>query len=125
MIHREEVQLNLIPEEANQEPFEIFWNSGMRKLNKKKAKTIFSRLGKASGDALSLAMSLRFDIQTRIKLKQFGFDSMHPTTYLNGERWEDEMPKASVQPRLTKDITLEERLTDTSWADDIIIGGEQ
>ncbi|UZV59037.1 hypothetical protein OR611_07325 [Pasteurella multocida] len=30
------------------------------------------------------------DVQKRLSLGQFGFDKLHPTTYLNNARWEDE-----------------------------------
>ena len=31
------------------------------------------------------------DVQQRLSANQFGFDKMHPTTYLNGERWNDDI----------------------------------
>lgn len=33
----------------------------------------------------------------RAAAEQMGFDKMHPTTYLNGERWEDELPAKQSQ----------------------------
>lgn len=81
--------------------FDRFWNAGMVKQGKAKASAKFAQLCKTkrvSADAL--AEQLVADIRTRIEAGQFGFDKLHPTTYLNGERWEDEIPtrSASVHP---------------------------
>lgn len=73
--------------------FENFWQAGMRKVNKKAARKIFQRLLKEQSNPHEFVEMLSNDVKHRIRLKQFGFDAMHPTTYLNGERWEDEMPK--------------------------------
>ena len=102
------------------EMFEVFWNAGMRKLNKKKARQLFFKVIKAQQlDPWACTLRLEDDIKQRlIDEKQFGFDRMHPTTYLNGERWEDEHVKEEV-PALTastRDITTEQQLNDRSWA---------
>ena len=102
------------------EMFEVFWNAGMRKLNKKKAKQLFLKVIKSQElDPWACTLRLEDDIKQRlIDEKQFGFDRMHPTTYLNGERWEDEHVKEEV-PALTastRDITTEQQLNDRSWA---------
>jgi len=73
------------------ELFQRFWLAGMRKCNKKKAKPLFNRLLKASKDPEAFTTKLIEDVQNRIRVHQFGFDMMHPTTYLNGERWDDEV----------------------------------
>ena len=110
------LQIDLIPDQITlDEAFEIFWLAGMKKLNKKKALTIFKKLAKKVPDLKEFALRLYNDIQSRLG-KQFGFDAMHPTTYLNGERWEDELPAVNSGPRLTKDISLQDELTDRSWA---------
>jgi hypothetical protein len=72
------------------ELFDLFWSAGMRKMNKKKAKHKFILLVKAHSDPVRFTYMLVKDIELRIKNNQQGFDMMHPTTYLNGERWEDE-----------------------------------
>lgn len=69
--------------------FEKFWLAGMRKINKKKAKASFKKVMKGR-DAVQFTQELINDIKTRLEFQQFGFAAMHPTTYLNGERWEDE-----------------------------------
>ncbi|MDA5609443.1 hypothetical protein NM950_13430, partial [Pasteurella multocida subsp. multocida] len=40
--------------------------------------------------AKQFAQMLADDVQKRLSLGQFGFDKLHPTTYLNNARWEDE-----------------------------------
>ena len=101
-----------------EELFNKFWLAGMRKCNKKKAKTLFNRLLKESKDPEGFTTKLVMDIQKRIDSNQFGFNAMHPTTYLNGERWEDEIvestPAVQVMPSLMS------RRMDLSWADHMI-----
>ena len=77
---------------AFDEMFEQFWLAGMAKKNKAKAKTIFNRLLKSKGDkAQDFTSQLIMDVKRRLAVNQLGFESMHPTTYLNGERWEDDI----------------------------------
>ena len=75
----------------NDELFQRFWLAGMRKCNKKKAKSLFNNLLKKQSDPELFTTKLVFDIQKRLDSNQFGFKAMHPTTYLNGERWNDEV----------------------------------
>ncbi|MGK8932019.1 replication protein [Pluralibacter gergoviae] len=75
---------------------DIFWKAGMRKTGKQSAmksfRTQFVAWRKISpGEANEFAAMLADDIRSRLG-KQFGFDQMHPATYLNGKRWEDEKP---------------------------------
>lgn len=87
--------------------FTIFWNSGIRKLNKKKAKSLFTNILKNNTDQgwSEFTEILVEDVQERIRINQLGFSQMHPTTYLNGERWKDEKvienekTQRSTQPR--------------------------
>ncbi|HHL3187108.1 replication protein [Citrobacter freundii] len=88
--------------QATDEAFEsIFWLAGMHKTGKKNAKSAFRtqyqewRRAKG-GTPEQFAMFLAGDIASRIG-KQFGFDKLHPTTYLNGKRWEDEKPSADPE----------------------------
>jgi hypothetical protein len=98
------------------EAFGIFWCAGLRKINKKECKKIFSRIVKGMDDPIEFANKLNIDISTRLDRKQFGFDALHPKTYLNGERWEDELPSQEVvKSSSTKDMTLEDHF-DRSWA---------
>ncbi|EMH0084767.1 TPA: replication protein [Proteus mirabilis] len=88
------------------EPFEkIFWVAGMRKVGKDKSKSAFKSKFKewrkeTGGTIDEFAKLLADDIQYRLRIQQFGFDKMHPTTYLNGSRWTDEkpdLPQATTQ----------------------------
>ena len=98
--------------------FEMFWNAGMRKVNKKKARPLFIKIVKAQKiSAWDATHRLIDDIKQRlIDEKQFGFDGMHPTTYLNGERWEDEHVKAKI-PTSPLEMTTQQMLNDRSWAE--------
>lgn len=91
--------------------FDVFWQSGLRKQDKKKASAAFKR--KAGTDPLAFAENLSADIKTRIRLGQMGIDKMHPTTYLNGERWEDEYPSSNA-PAINGNQN-EDILGGTSW----------
>lgn len=85
--------------QATDEAFEsIFWLAGMHKTGKKNAKSAFrtqyQEWRRANGGTPEqFAEFLAGDIASRIG-KQFGFEKLHPTTYLNGKRWEDEKPSA-------------------------------
>lgn len=81
------------PVPASELAFERYWNAGMRKLDKKKAKAAFMRqLKESKMSAEEFGAMLEKDVQERVRRKQFGFSRLHPTTYLNGERWNDELP---------------------------------
>ncbi|MDD9339766.1 MAG: replication protein [Providencia heimbachae] len=103
------------PEPAKQDPFfepfeKIFWVAGMRKVGKDKSKPAFKSKFKewrkeTGGSIEEFAKFLADDIQCRLRAQQFGFDKMHPTTYLNGSRWTDEKPElpqtTGQQPSIT------------------------
>jgi len=67
--------------------FLVFWKLYPRKDNKKKAETAWKRLSKAKREMALQGLEDRF---TGIE-KQF---IPMPTTYINGERWNDEPPSA-------------------------------
>ena len=109
--------------------FELFWLAGMRKSNKKMARKSFERVIKANDDPEDFVQRLIKDIEYRISVGQFGFNQMLPTTYLNGERWEDDksIPVSVAPPQLvppggypgstrTKDVPMEHRLKNRDWA---------
>lgn len=87
--------------------FDRFWLSGIRKMDKKKARRAFDKVTKVQPNPEAFVDMVIFDVQKRIEIKQLGFDRMYPATYLNGERWEDEIPEV---------ITAMDRLADRSWA---------
>ncbi|EBU7538843.1 replication protein [Salmonella enterica subsp. salamae serovar Sofia] len=81
---------------------EIFWCAGMRKAGKKNAasafRTQFREWRKTTrGTASEFATMLAEDIACR-NGKQFGFDRLLPSSYLNGQRWNDEKPEI-IQPQ--------------------------
>ena len=89
-------------EETDKAFEEIFWCAGMRKTGKKNAisafRTQFALWRKESkGTPEQFACMLAEDIRNRAG-KLFGFDKLHPATYLNGQRWNDEKLIA-VQPQ--------------------------
>ncbi|EPY9613791.1 replication protein [Enterobacter cloacae] len=79
----------------------IFWCAGMHKTGKKNAKSAFRTQftlwrKDTKGSAGEFAKFLADDIKLRLGV-QFGFDKLHPSTYLNGQRWNDEKPATAVQ----------------------------
>ncbi|ENF7816106.1 replication protein [Enterobacter soli] len=79
----------------------IFWLAGMRKIEKKSSKSAFRTQYQIwrrdnGGTPEEFATFLAGDIASRVG-KQFGFDKLHPSTYLNGQRWNDEKPATAVQ----------------------------
>lgn len=81
---------------------EIFWCAGMWKAGKKNAasafRTQFREWRKTTrGTASEFATMLAEDIACR-NGKQFGFDRLLPSSYLNGQRWNDEKPE-TIQPQ--------------------------
>lgn len=76
---------------ANDQLFENFWSSGIRKVSKKKTKALFNNLLKKEVSHDAFVRLLTTDVHKRIRANQLGFAEMHPTTYLNGERWNDEV----------------------------------
>ncbi|ECD9611561.1 replication protein [Salmonella enterica subsp. salamae] len=96
-------------EETDKAFEEIFWCAGMRKTGKKNAssafRTQFALWRKESrGTPEQFACMLADDIRKRAGI-QFGFDKLHPATYLNGQRWNDEKP-ATVQPQQKPTSTI-------------------
>lgn len=88
-------------EETDQAFETIFWCAGMHKTGKKNAKSAFRTQFNlwrkdTKGSAGEFARFLADDIKLRLGV-QFGFDRLHPSTYLNGQRWNDEKPATAVQ----------------------------
>ncbi|EDH1237927.1 replication protein [Salmonella enterica subsp. enterica] len=89
-------------EETDKAFEEIFWCAGMRKAGKKNAasafRTQFREWRKITrGTPSEFATMLAEDIACR-NGKQFGFDRLLPSSYLNGQRWNDEKPE-TIQPQ--------------------------
>ncbi|MDR7940130.1 replication protein [Enterobacter soli] len=88
-------------EETDQAFENIFWSAGMHKTGKKNAKSAFRTQftlwrKETKGSAGEFAKFLADDIKLRLGV-QFGFDKLHPSTYLNGQRWNDEKPVTAAQ----------------------------
>lgn len=84
-------QSKIDPDELNF-CFDQFWQSGIRKVNKKKCKPIFIKsINNQKLTPCDFTSLLVKDIRLRISSNQLGFDLLHPTTYLAGERWNDEI----------------------------------
>nr|EIX8547695.1 helix-turn-helix domain-containing protein [Escherichia coli] len=89
-------------EETDKAFEEIFWCAGMRKAGKKNAASAFRAQFRewrktTRGTASEFATMLAEDIACR-NGKQFGFDRLLPSSYLNGQRWNDEKPE-TIQPQ--------------------------
>jgi len=81
--------------------FETFWKAYPTKANKQGAlKSFKAALKNQNLTASEFTEMLVSDVSERIKRKQFGFDKLHATTYLNNERWND--PHEENQPRVTE-----------------------
>lgn len=81
--------------------FEIFYKAGLPKVGKTKAitsfKTAYKNWKSENKTIDTFTQMLVNDIQCRLKANIFGFANLHPTTYLNQKRWEDELPP-SIKP---------------------------
>ena len=104
--------LNLIPDPLNPHPdsfkpcsagdviesdFDRFWLAGMTKQAKTKSLAAFKKQFKEAQKktkGLTEGMFTDYlvdDVKKRIAANVFGFDRMHPTTYLNQQRWNDDI----------------------------------
>lgn len=89
------------PDPVDQAFESIFWIAGLRKDTKVKARSAFKtkyREHKAkTGDSPEkFATTLADDIRWRVKAQVFGTDKLLPTSYLSGERWNDERPASTT-----------------------------
>lgn len=86
---------------AMNDAFELFWTAGMVKVGKAKAKAKFEKLVRDSKEEPeAFARKLVRDVKARMAAQVFGFDRLHPTTYLNGERWNDEVVQGDLPPNV-------------------------
>lgn len=89
---------NTSPESIINTAFEFFWDTmKLSKKSKQSAEKIFIKLAKSEANAMQFAMNISTDTNVRFNNRQFGFDKLHPATYLNGKRWEDEYTIDNVQ----------------------------
>lgn len=78
--------------------FEKFWAAGMRKVGKPQALNKFKSAYESYNAEYPISLEdftqmLLDDVAKRLRLKQFGFDNLHPATYLNNWRWLDDYPE--------------------------------
>lgn len=73
------------------EAFEVFYSAGLPKKSRKRAETAFKVQAKKHADPMAFARMLAENIKGRLGTGELGFDKMHPTTYLNQQRWLDEV----------------------------------
>jgi hypothetical protein len=80
-----------VQEELLEGGFEIFYSAGLVKKSKAQAYKKFKSLSKQmKADPIEFGQLLAQDVQTRIAKQQYGIDKLHPSTYLNNQRWTDE-----------------------------------
>ncbi|MBN6067449.1 hypothetical protein HYE54_12380 [Aggregatibacter actinomycetemcomitans] len=80
--------------------FEKFWAAGMRKIGKPQALKSFKSAYESYNAEYPTSLDdftqmLVDDVIKRNGLVQFGFDKLHPATYLNNWRWLDEYPQSN------------------------------
>lgn len=87
--------------------FDEFWDRYNRKVGKKKAKTAFKNLSKAKQlacmDQSVIAAYDKFLLTT-------GYDKCHPTSWINGERWDDDFAVQENTDRANRDSVLNDKL---------------
>ena len=78
---------------ALRDAFEVFYCAGLPKKSRKRAETAFNAQAKGQGDPIEFAQMLADNITSRLGTGELGFDAMHPTTFLNQQRWLDDVPE--------------------------------
>lgn len=78
-------------EDKNKDLFDLFWMNSSKRGDKKKAYSYFNKILNKKDSPQAFTDFLINDIKQRKESGQLGFDQMHITTYLNGERFDDEI----------------------------------
>ncbi|MCO7217869.1 helix-turn-helix domain-containing protein [Halomonas sp. OfavH-34-E] len=78
---------------ALRDAFEVFYSAGLPKKSRKRAETAFKTQAKRQSNPLEFAHMLAANITSRLGTGELGFDAMHPATYLNQQRWLDDVPE--------------------------------
>ena len=87
---------------SKENAFEVFWERYPKKLNKSKAKIAFNRECKSEEKLKIILDALEQHKKQDDWMKENGKFIPHPTTWLNGRRWEDEINESSNErPRYT------------------------
>lgn len=86
---------------ALREGFDIFYNAGLPKKSRARAEQSFKTQSRKHGDPVAFGKMLAENIKGRLGTGELGFDAMHPSTYLNQQRWLDEVQvAASADPAI-------------------------
>ena len=85
--------------------FEVFYNAGLPKKDRKRAEDKFKKTAKRlKREPMEFAEFLASDIGKRLAAEQQGFELLHPTTYLNNERWLDDIEERQTPAANSPDI---------------------
>lgn len=94
-----------------------FWQAGLNQTNTVQAEKLFHQLWQdLDKEPMEFAQFLREDIEKRLSLNQYGFERLHPATYLKNKRWLDEYivfrkgRKVSLTPLQLQIDSTQERL---------------
>jgi len=79
--------------------FETFWQGVPNKLGKGKARAAWAKAIKTTPPETILAGLPKYQEYERRRMSDEGYRPLHPTTWINGERWEDEL-ESRPGPRL-------------------------
>ena len=123
-IQKKELNKDIAQSDLVGEAFGHFWsNMKLVKKSKKSALAAFKKLTKdKSKTPMEWATLLINDIQNRINANQFGIDKLHPSTYLNGQRWEDEI---TINHQMSApQNTQANQAGNGQWLDEMIQDGE-
>lgn len=77
---------------SNEDYFNMFWKEYPRKVNKSNAKKAFAKIKKMNDKLFNdILVAVKMQKQTVNWLKDGGTFIPHASTWLNGQRWEDEI----------------------------------
>ncbi|WP_124353290.1 hypothetical protein [Pseudomonas chlororaphis] len=101
--------------------FPKFWKLYPRKVGKDKAEKAWAKLKVTMALYDTMAAALAKQVLTPEWTKDKGQFIPHPSTWLNGKRWEDEIPDyaSNVHPFPSRRSSSEPDFDDQTWADDL------
>lgn len=86
--------------------FNVFWSEYPRKVGKKKAREAFFKIKPGQAKFRTIMSALQVHKTTADWTKDGGKWIPHPTTWINGERWEDEIQIESGESKKAKEAKL-------------------
>lgn len=86
--------------------FDKFWEIYPKKVKKKKAKEKFIKVCKDKMTFDKIIVGLNKHLKSKDWTKEEGQFVPHPTTWLNNERWEDEIYSSDEQQSVTKPLPM-------------------